>query len=314
MSFRLFIYYCGVWGGLAAYLGWVLGRLVSTAGSVGLAGIKGFYLGITVAIGVGLVDAIWNLWPGPLGRIAARVGAAAFVGALGGWLGGVLGQVLYNALDSGGCLLLGWSLTGLLIGASVGLFDYLLARRRGMDVRGPKRKVIHGLLGGALGGVLGGIGFLFLNGGWEKVLRVNPASFWSPGAIGFVTLGACIGLLIGLAQVILKEAWVRVEAGFRPGRQLILNRPVLTIGRAEGCDLGLFGDPSVERLHARIVQRQDRYYLQDAGSASGTFVNEHRLNHEYALCSGDLISLGNCRLRFTERRKHPGGAFTTRNE
>ena len=60
--------------------------------------------------------------------------------------------------------------------------------------------------------------------------------------MGFVALGMCIGLLIGLAQVILKEAWVRVEAGFRAGREMILSKPEVTIGRAESCDIGLFGD------------------------------------------------------------------------
>ena len=46
-----------------------------------------------------------------------------------------------------------------------------------------------------------------------------------------------------------------VEAnGFRPGRQILLTRPETTIGRAESCDIGLFGDPAVERLHARITR------------------------------------------------------------
>ena len=35
-------------------------------------------------------------------------------------------------------------------------------------------------------------------------------------AIGLVILGLCIGLLIGLAQVILKEAWVKVEGASGP--------------------------------------------------------------------------------------------------
>ena len=30
--------------------------------------------------------------------------------------------------------------------------------------------------------------------------------------------------MIGLAQVILKEAWIKVDAGFRAGRELILHR------------------------------------------------------------------------------------------
>ena len=59
--------------------------------------------------------------------------------------------------------------------------------------------------------------------------------------------------MIGLAQVVLKEAWLRVEQGFRPGRELMLVKEETAIGRAEGCDLGLFGDNGVERKHARIL-------------------------------------------------------------
>jgi hypothetical protein len=35
MSFRLFIYYCTVCGGLAAYLGWALGRIITSNLSIG---------------------------------------------------------------------------------------------------------------------------------------------------------------------------------------------------------------------------------------------------------------------------------------
>ena len=35
---------------------------------------------------------------------------------------------------------------------------------------------------------------------------------------------------------------------------LILTRPETTLGRSEACDLGLFGDPDVARMHARILR------------------------------------------------------------
>ena len=110
---------------------------------------------------------------------------------------------------------------------------------------------------------------------------------------GFIALGLCIGLLIGVAQVVLKEAWLKVEAGFRKGRELLVNKPVLTIGRAESCDLGLFGDPQIEKLHARIYQQDGRYLIADTGSAHGTFVNDQRVAEPTLLRSGDLIRVGN---------------------
>jgi pSer/pThr/pTyr-binding forkhead associated (FHA) protein len=118
-----------------------------------------------------------------------------------------------------------------------------------------------------------------------------------------VVLGVCIGLFVGLAQVILKEAWVRVEAGFRPGRELILAKDEVTIGRAETCDIGLFGDASIERLHARILQQGHRYLLADTGSAAGTFVNEQRITEPTPLRSGDSIRVGKSVMRFRERQR-----------
>src|SRR6266446_1169957 len=100
MSFRLFIYYCALCGGWAAFIGWGLGRLLSPSGEVGSAGIKGAFLGLAVALGLSLVDALWNLSLRQFVQVAARVGTAVLVGFIGGLLGGMLGQTLFSA--SGG--------------------------------------------------------------------------------------------------------------------------------------------------------------------------------------------------------------------
>ena len=54
----------------------------------------------------------------------------------------------------------------------------------------------------------------------------KPADrLWSPTATAMVTLGACISVMTALAQVYLKEAWLRVEAGPRAGRYPGRTRP-----------------------------------------------------------------------------------------
>ena len=42
-----------------------------------------------------------------------------------------------------------------------------------------------------------------------------------------------------------------VPIGFWAGRELILTKPEITIGRAESCDIGLFGDSGVARGEGR---------------------------------------------------------------
>jgi FHA domain-containing protein len=308
MSFRLFIWYCSLCGGCAAYVGWALGRFASPESSVMQAAVKGMFLGMMVALSLGLIDALWSLHWAQVHRIGARVLVAVGVGTVGGFLGGLVGQALYHFRHWSVFLIFGWAMTGLLIGAAPGVFDVLARLAREEDLGGALRKIGNGLLGGFLGGLLGSVLFLMLQSVWGLIFRDRVEDFWSPSATGFVALGMCIGLLIGLAQVILKEAWVKVESGFRPGRELILSKPEVVIGRAEGCDIGLFGDNSVERTHARILRKGRQYLLDDAGTPGGTYINGERVAGPTPLRAGDRIQVGRCVLLFGERRKQAEGA------
>jgi hypothetical protein len=306
MSFRLFIYYCALCGGGGAYLGWVLGRALTESTGTLAQGVKGLFLGLSIALALGLVDALWNLSLRRLAPIAGRVLTAVFVGSMGGLLGGLLAQVLYEKSPRGVFFVLGWTLTGLLVGLSLGVFDLMVGVLQGQDPRGALRKVRNGVLGGTVGGLLGGGLALALHGAWDGLLAGKGVDrLWTPSLWGFVALGSCIGLLIGLAQVILKEAWLRVEAGFRPGRELLLTRPEVTLGRAEGCDVGLFGDAAVELVHARIRRIGDAFVLTDTGTASGTYVNGEPLRGPRRLRGGDRIRMGRCVVCFGERRQAP---------
>jgi hypothetical protein len=306
MSFRWFIYYCALFGGWAALFGWLLGRWLVPPESWPIlqASIKGLFLGLTVALALGLVDALWMLTLHQAGQIALRAGTSVLVGCLGGWLGGLLGQAFFGLTEWSLFLVLGWTLTGLLVGLSIGAFEAIAARFRREEGTSARRKLVNGLLGGSVGGLLGGVLSLSFRSMWKALFASQPQELlWSPSAIGFVVLGACIGLMIALAQVVLREAWVRVEVGFRAGRELLLSKSETVIGRAESCDIGLFGDPSIEPRHARIILQQGRYLLVDAGSKSGTYVNEARITQPAALRSGDLIRLGRSALRFGERTR-----------
>jgi hypothetical protein len=302
MSFRLFIFYCSLCGAWAALIGWALGRQAEQGSAFG-AGVTGMYLGLLVALALGVVDALWNFSLRQVGQLLLRVLVVVAVGGAGGFAGGFLGQTLYGPTQRSIFLVLGWTLTGLLIGASIGAYDYLVCLIRRRDRRGARRKLLNGLLGGTAGGILGGVLYEFLSDSWTGLFhdKAEDAHLWSPSAIGFVVLGACIGLLIGLAQVILKEAWIKIEAGFRRGRELILSKPETTIGRAEACDIGLFGDPSVERLHARIVRQGGSYMLVNVSAT--IYLNDQPILQPVPLRSGDTIRVGQSILRFGERRR-----------
>lgn len=304
MSFRLFIYYCALCGGGGAFIGWMLGRPIDLGNVILTQGLKGMFLGLSIAFALALVDALWVYSLQNVLRIIPRVVTAVVVGTMGGLLGGLVSQALYGWKEWTVFLVFGWTITGFLIGVSLGVFDLLSSLLRGQDPGAALRKTLKGILGGTLGGIVGGILSLLLLAGWTRALGGDPEverRLWSPSAWGFVALGACIGLLIGLAQVILKEAWLKVEAGFRKGREVILTKPEITIGRAESCDIGLFGDPQIEKLHARIRREGNRYVLVD--EEGSTYVNDDLVRGSHLLQSGDAVRIGKCVLRFGERQK-----------
>ncbi len=307
MSFRIFIYYCALCGGWAAFFGWIFGRVLAPSASdaqVLSAGVKGLLLGLFIALGLGLVDALWNLSLKQIGEVIMRVGVAVVVGLIGGLLGGTIGQALFGATSMSLFFVFGWMLTGLLVGTSIGVYEMLSSLVRNQDVGGAQKKLVKALIGGTIGGILGGVIALAVQISFTSLFAAKDRTLlWSPTAIGFVALGMCIGLLIGLAQVILKEAWVRVEAGFRPGREKIITKECTTVGRAESCDIGLFGDPNTEKLHANIIQVGNQYFLEDVNTPSGTYLNEQRIAGRAPLKSGDMIKVGRNVLCFRERQK-----------
>ncbi len=257
-----------------------------------------------------MLDSLWNLSLRNIFTIFARVVVAITVGCLGGLFGGLTSQILLEFTPADWTTaqrvitVLGWTATGLLVGASIGVFDVTVAALRNQDTRGAIRKIINGLIGGFIGGLIGGFLTLVLHNTWTAMFVGKPStSLWSPSSYGFVALGACIGLFVALAQVFLKEAWLTVEEGFRKGRELILSKGEVTIGRAESCDIGLFGDNQIEKVHVTIKHLGNDYVLHDSGAAAGTYVNEQRVIGPRPLHAGDRIRLGRCVLRFGERAK-----------
>jgi hypothetical protein len=228
MSFKLFIYYCALLGGWAAFVCWALTEVIGlrrVSSVYAVAGLTGAALGMLVAAAVGWLDALLN--SAGLERLR-RVGLCALLGLLGGGVGGLIGQVLNTQLRIP--LFVGWIVAGVLIGAALGVFDLCRAVAAREGVRTALKKIRNGIFGGFVGGFVGGLPFTFLIG--------NPTLPRTSLAIGLVILGMCIGLLIGLAEVILTEASLRIEEGNRSGRELLLTRDEITIGRAESCDPG----------------------------------------------------------------------------
>src|SRR5690349_3671610 len=103
---------------------------------MGRSTVLGMSLGLVLAFGLALVDALWNVSWKQFGALAARAFTALAVGALGGAAGGFLGNLLVDATGMGLFIVLGWTLVGVLIGASIALFEVIAdGAHRGAAVR-----------------------------------------------------------------------------------------------------------------------------------------------------------------------------------
>lgn len=80
----------------------------------------------------------------------------------------------------------------------------------------------------------------------------------------------------------------------RDGAVVLVQGPELTIGRRSDSGLVISG-PEVSRSHARLLETEEGFVLEDLGSANGTYLNGLRVGRSL-IKSGDEIRIGNSRL------------------
>lgn len=71
----------------------------------------------------------------------------------------------------------------------------------------------------------------------------------------------------------------------------------MVIGRLPDCDVVL-AKPYVSRKHARVFREDGKWYVEDLGSAGGTFLNRMPLSKRGTLVDGDEIGIGDLRVTF----------------
>ena len=84
-----------------------------------------------------------------------------------------------------------------------------------------------------------------------------------------------------------------------PGEAIELTSGAL-LGRTGQVEI-LVDDPAVSSEHARISRVGGDWVVTDLGSTNGTRVNEALIEAPTALAAGDILGLGNARLRVVAR-------------
>jgi signal transduction histidine kinase len=95
----------------------------------------------------------------------------------------------------------------------------------------------------------------------------------------------------------LSVAVLEVIRGDLPEKIRFLKPRPYAIGRARHNDIAL-NEPSISKLHARIDYQGGRFFVEDAGSMHGVYVNATKIRR-VELVPGSQIQLGNVTLKFS---------------
>jgi pSer/pThr/pTyr-binding forkhead associated (FHA) protein len=82
------------------------------------------------------------------------------------------------------------------------------------------------------------------------------------------------------------------------GKVLVLDRPVVKLGRQQGCDF-VIQDPLLSREHCLLsTDESGNFYIEDLSSKNATFLNSKEVRKRSRLHYGDRILVGSTILRF----------------
>ncbi|MGZ4808113.1 MAG: FHA domain-containing protein [Thermoanaerobaculia bacterium] len=257
-----------------------------------------------IGLGIGATDGIVCRIP-QRAIIGGLVGA--LVGFVGGLLSGVVASVIYaplshaaqnqlssssGAVRSIGFLLqmvarmMAWTLAG----AAMGL-------GQGFALRSSKL-MSYGFLGGIIGGMLGGLLFDPL----DVVLGAGRIGADSSRLIGFAVIGAAVGTMIGIVELLTRDAWLRMIEGPLAGKEFLMFRDVMNIGASPKSEIYLFNDSKVAQTHATIRMVGDECEISARDRVNPLLVNGQSVRTS-RLRHGDRIQIGDTSFLFEQRQR-----------
>ena len=245
------------------------------------AGGLGFLVGVGGGIASAMVAGLLFQFIDPLGTAIVGREAAENPGA---YLSGFLLLVIRRSLI--------WALLCMAVGLGPGI------------ALKSKKLAMNGFFGGLIGGAIGG--FLF-----DPINYIVSGGTFMFGAevsraIGFSVVGGCAGLMIGLVEMLSKEAWLVMTEGPLKGKQFIIYKDPTVIGSSPRSEIYLFKDPSIEPAHAVIHTIRDGYEIEDRDTPDGTWINGQRFKRK-RLMTGDEIRIGKTRFTYSERGEKAAG-------
>jgi len=181
---------------------------------------------------------------------------------------------------------LGWCLAGMAMGLG-----------QGIALRS-SRLLIYGLLGGVIGGLLGGLLFdpidLLLLG------ADKPSSHWSR-LVGIVLVGGSVGAMIGVVELLARDAWLRMVEGPLAGKEFLIFKDTMHLGSSPRSEIYLFNDEDVAAQHGIIRGVGSNYEIENLCREEPLLVNGAPITRT-RLRNGDQITIGRTVFVFQRRK------------
>lgn len=92
--------------------------------------------------------------------------------------------------------------------------------------------------------------------------------------------------------------YLMVMNGPDDGRIFSISKNIIDIGRLPSNEVALTLDPTISRLHARLIQEKGTYFLEDQQSMHGTELDGVKITGKAALHPGSMIQVGETLLTF----------------
>lgn len=258
----------------------------------------------------GLIGLLIGATDGIVCRLPRRAILSGAVGLVVGFIGGLffhfVANVVYQPLtelamrqmSENGSLgafgfliqMLGRSLAWCLVGAAMGLGQGIALRST--------RLLIYGLIGGLLGGLFGGLLFDPID---LILLGPDKPSAALSRLIGFMVIGLSVGGMIGLVELLARDAWLRMTQGPLSGKEFLIFKETMTIGSAPSSDLYLFNDPQVAKHHATIRAVGDEIEIERRDSTYPVLHNNRPITRT-RLRHGDNVTIGRATFVFQRRK------------
>ena len=269
----------------------------AAAGLLMFAVVGGF-----IGLAIGAVDGIICRLP-RRAIVAGLVGLA--VGFLGGFLSGVIANLIYSPINrlsmdqmtaagtltpgAFGLQMLGRSFAWACAGMTMGL-------GQGVALRSI-RLLLWGFLGGVVGALLGGMLFDPV----DLLLLDNAGpSAWVSRLMGIVAIGLGVGAMIGVVELLARDAWLRMTEGPLAGKEFMIFKDQMALGSSPRSEIYLFNDPLVAERHANLRSVGDETEIEVADSKLRVEVNGRPIERA-RLRQGDRITLGRTSFVFEKR-------------